>query len=628
MTTQAKVKNQIPSKSTQPIGPAVFGMWSGGRFMNFGEDIGEERLRALVRLAYQKGIRSFMTADVYGNGRADQILGEALAQFDRSSYAILGAIGHDFYTGQRDGEKGYPRFTDPQLRPESEYAEYIRMAAAKSLERLKTNYFDILFLHNPDQIGYTNPVVWQTLDQLKKEGITKQVGIAPGPANGFTLDLIGAFEDFENVIDWAMIILNPFEPWPGQYALKPAEKHRVNCLIRVVDYGGLFHESIKPGVQLARTDHRAFRPQGWIEAGWEKLEKVRPIAQKHQMTLLQLACQWNRSQPAVEAVVPTLIQEKDPTAKSLEAQLEELVGIQTLPKLTPQEVDQIAAIGNNKGCMALKGGSRQYQGPSQGDQWRLSEKNEAVALRWGIEPDKDLYSADDPRDLREKGAPVRGKPQFCDRRLFIQFLAFGNCSDPAAIVKLLKEKKFESVVYADANDPSGIGLLFLSEDPNFFVREKRCLLAHEAFAKLTPKPELTMFGRTYSSGREPDLEDWLLHKPRKTAFNPKWPWAIWYPLRRKGSFETLTPQEQGKILFEHAMIGRNYGNADYAHDIRLACHGLDKNDNEFVIGLTGPELFPLSHIIQTMRKTKQTSEYIKSLGPFFVGKAIYQYSSL
>ena len=64
--------------------------------------------------------------------------------------------------------------------------------------------------------------------------------------------------------------------------------------------------------------------------------------------------------------------------------------------------------------------------------------------------------------------------------------------------------------------------------------------------------------------------------------------------------------------------------ADLAHDIRLACHGLDTHDNDFLIGLVGKELQPLSHLVQTMRKTVQTSEYMASLGPFFVGHALWQ----
>ena len=112
-----------------------------------------------------------------------------------------------------------------------------------------------------------------------------------------------------------------------------------------------------------------------------------------------------------------------------------------------------------------------------------------------------------------------------------------------------------------------------------------------------------MVGRSYSSGFEQDLEDWLLRRPRRTVLNPAWPWAVWYPLRRTGAFAKLSPQEQGAILREHGTIGRAYGDADLAHDIRLACHGLDTHDNDFLIGLVGKELQPLSHLVQTMRKT-------------------------
>jgi chlorite dismutase len=131
-----------------------------------------------------------------------------------------------------------------------------------------------------------------------------------------------------------------------------------------------------------------------------------------------------------------------------------------------------------------------------------------------------------------------------------------------------------------------------------------------------------MLGRTYSTGYEADLAFWLLDRPRATALDERWPWAVWYPLRRIGAFEKLDPKERGGIMREHGDIGKAYGEADLAHDIRLACHGLDANDNEFVIGLIGKELYPLSHVVQAMRKTRQTSEFIGHMGPFFVGRAV------
>lgn len=227
-------------------------------------------------------------------------------------------------------------------------------------------------------------------------------------------------------------------------------------------------------------------------------------------------------------------------------------------------------------------------------------------------------------DLREKGGPKDGQSQFSDRRLFMQLLAFGRCTDSAPLASALQRAGVEAVLYEDLNDPRGIGLLSFHEDPDFFVTTLRALLNEPPFASLDQKHEYTMLGRTYAMGYEPDLEDWLLHKPRQTVLNGDWLWAVWYPLRRRGEFVQLDADNQRRILMEHGVIGRSFGEADYAHDVRLACHGLDRNDNDFVIGLTGSKLYPLSAIVQAMRKTTQTSQYLEKLGPFFVGKAVWQ----
>ena len=227
-------------------------------------------------------------------------------------------------------------------------------------------------------------------------------------------------------------------------------------------------------------------------------------------------------------------------------------------------------------------------------------------------------------DLRERGGLKDGQPQFSDRRLFMQLLAFGGCTDSASLARALEQAAIEAVLYEDINDPQGVGLLVFHEDPNFFVTTLRALLNQPPFVSLVQKHEYTMMGRTYAMGYEPDLEGWLIHKPRRTALNRDWPWAVWYPLRRSGAFVQLDADNQRKILMEHGVIGRAFGESDYAHDIRLVSHGLDKNDNDFVIGLMGSELFPLSAIVQAMRKTTQTSQYLENLGPFFIGKAVWQ----
>jgi aryl-alcohol dehydrogenase-like predicted oxidoreductase len=364
------------------------GTWSGGRFMHFGEPLDDARLEALLRPG--DGIATVITADTYGQGEADALLGRALAGVPRDEYALVGAIGHDFYEGERDGPRGFPRFTDPRLRGPEAYADYVRMATERSLERCGVDAFDLLLLHNPDRTGYTSPVVWEALVAVRDAGLTAALGVAPGPANGFTLDVIDCFERFGEVVDWAMLILNPLEPWPGSLALAAAERHGVDVITRVVDYGGLFHDDVVSDAGFGAWDHRRFRPSGWIDRGRERLDRMRPIAERHGLTALQLACQWNLAQPAVRCVAPTLIQEAGADAKPIEAKRAELAAVPAEVVLSAEEVAELRAIGDNTNCMALKGATPDHEGDVRPDRWAVDPHLAELAARWDIDPARDL----------------------------------------------------------------------------------------------------------------------------------------------------------------------------------------------------------------------------------------------
>jgi aryl-alcohol dehydrogenase-like predicted oxidoreductase len=367
---------------------SAIGTWSGGRFMHFGEPLAEDRLLALLRPG--EGIDTVISADAYGAGAADELLGRALAGVPREGYCLIGAIGHDFYEGEREGAKGFPRFTDARLRGEADYAGYIRMATEQSLERLGAEQLDLLLLHNPDRTGYTSSAVWEGLRAVREDGLTRRLGVAPGPANGFTLDLIDCFERFGELIDWAMVILNPLEPWPGELALGAARAHDVQLITRVVDYGGLFHDDVLPGHAFAEYDHRKFRPQGWVERGRETLELMRPYAERHDLTMLQLACAWNLAQAPVACVAPTLIQESSADARAIEDKRAELAAVRAPSPLSADEVRELREIGDNSGCMALKGASPEYEGAALADRWELDEQLSALAARWEIAPEREL----------------------------------------------------------------------------------------------------------------------------------------------------------------------------------------------------------------------------------------------
>src|SRR3954462_820391 len=166
------------SSMLDPTRTAV-GTWSGGRFMHFGAPLDDDRLTAL--LPPDPGIRTVLTADAYGAGEADRLLGRALKGLPRADYCLVGAIGHDFYDGEREGAKGFPRFTDPRLRDESGYADYVRTATERSLERIGADAFDLLLLHNPDRTGFTSPAVWDALEATRAADLTRLLGVAPGP---------------------------------------------------------------------------------------------------------------------------------------------------------------------------------------------------------------------------------------------------------------------------------------------------------------------------------------------------------------------------------------------------------------------------------------------------------------
>jgi aryl-alcohol dehydrogenase-like predicted oxidoreductase len=187
-----------------------------------------------------------------------------------------------------------------------------------------------------------------------------------------------------------MVILNPLEPWPGELCLDAAARHEVKVLTRVVDYGGLFWGDVRAGMEMAEHDHRKFRPAGWIEAGLEKLERLRPYAERAGLTPMQLACQWNLGHPAVESVAPSLIQEIGPEARPIEDKRAELAALPAEQRLSDDDIAAIGAIGDNTGSMTLKGASPEHEGEERPDRWPLTDELAAVGSRWGIDPGRDL----------------------------------------------------------------------------------------------------------------------------------------------------------------------------------------------------------------------------------------------
>ena len=163
-------------------------------------------------------------------------------------------------------------------------------------------------------------------------------------------------------------------------------------MTRVVDYGGLFHDDVKPGHQFGPRDHRTFRPPAGSTPGAEKIERMRVIAEAHGLTMLQLACIWNLQHGPVQMRGSDLhpgIRRRGQTDRGKDR------GTRLPPGSDSDRgrMGQIAEIGDNTNCMTLKGGSAEHIGDPLPDRWQLNADLEAVAGRWNINPVRDLANA-------------------------------------------------------------------------------------------------------------------------------------------------------------------------------------------------------------------------------------------
>ena len=232
----------------------------------------------------------------------------------REQICVVGAVGHDFYTGERDGPQGFPRFTDPRLRGPDGYADYLRMATERSLERCGIDSFDLLLLHNPDRIGYTTSAVWEGMAALRERRADPDDRRRPRPRQRLHARpdrLPRALRRADRLGDGHP---QPARAVAGRArASTPPRPPDVKVITRVVDYGGLFFDDVLPGQEMAPHDHRGFRPAGWIEAGRERARRDAPDrrARRPDADPARLPVE-PRPRRRSRCVVPTLIQEAGP----------------------------------------------------------------------------------------------------------------------------------------------------------------------------------------------------------------------------------------------------------------------------------------------------------------------------
>jgi len=310
-----------------------FGTWTIATGW-WGEKSDEQAVAMLRKARDEHGINFFDAADSYGNGRSERQLATAFAgRRDEVVYATK--VGYDIY----DENAAQARRGQSEL-PQRFDSTYLSFAVDKCLDRLETDYVDVLQLHNIKMEHVRNPEIWQTLRDLKTEGKIRVWGAAFGPAIGWLYEAVELCER-ERDIGTIQMIWNVLEQEPGSAMIAAAREHAPDCVfnIRVTHASGMLEGKYTEDTVFAANDHRRHRPRSWLINGLKKIRTLDFLTAR--MTLGQAALKWLLAEPRVISALPNIYDEE---------QLAEFAASSDLADLSQADMNRVAELaGNNFG---------------------------------------------------------------------------------------------------------------------------------------------------------------------------------------------------------------------------------------------------------------------------------------
>lgn len=304
-----------------------FGVWTVGTTM-WGITDEAVGVRLLER-ALDLGITFFDTADVYGDGLGETILAKAFdGKRDRVVYSTK--FGYDFYNypGVQPGQRERPQDWTPA---------YVRRACEASLSRLRTDRIDLYQLHNPRIDALRRDDLFAVLEQLRAEGKVRHYGATLGPA----IDIRQAEEGRYCVTERRMItqiIYNMLEQQIGAPLVPLAKTHGVGLMVRVPHSSGLLEGRYTHETTFGKDDHRFFRvsndarKKAWLDAGLQKVEKLRFLTEGTGRTVAQAAIRWILAEPCFTCVLPNIYNEE---------QLQEFAAASDVAELSEGELRRV-----------------------------------------------------------------------------------------------------------------------------------------------------------------------------------------------------------------------------------------------------------------------------------------------
>lgn len=261
----------------------------------WGKKIDESEAKRMIKKAYDCGINFFETADMYGKGKSERLLGEALEGV-RDDVVISTKYGYDFSSVEQIGHAELPQRFD---------VEFTKKALRSSLERLRTDRIEMYGLHNPKMSHICSDEPFNYLSKLIHDGTIQTLQVALGPAIGWLDEGMTAMAN-KNV-GAIQTVYNILEQTPGNELLREAEKRGSSILVRVPDASGILTGKITADTKIPKNDHRRDRKIEWRMAALKKVEQLRPIADENGLNITELAIKFILSQNAVGSVLPTVV---------------------------------------------------------------------------------------------------------------------------------------------------------------------------------------------------------------------------------------------------------------------------------------------------------------------------------
>lgn len=309
-----------------PISEIGMGTWTLATGW-WGEKTDDEAV-AMLRHAHERGITFFDAADSYGNGRSERQLATAFR--GRRDQVVYGTkVGYDIYDpsaqAARRGQSELPQKFD---------AEHMRFAVERCLERLETDYIDVLQLHNVKMEHVRDGQIWETLRELKREGKIRVWGAAFGPAIGWLYETVELIER-EPDIGTVQMIWNVLEQHPGTAMIEAARAHAPDCRfnVRVTHASGMLEGKYTEDTVFPANDHRRHRPRSWLVNGIRKVRTLDFLTAR--MTLGQAALKWLLAEPMVITTLPNIYDGE---------QLDEFAAASDMPDLSEDDMRRVAEL--------------------------------------------------------------------------------------------------------------------------------------------------------------------------------------------------------------------------------------------------------------------------------------------